>query len=392
MGFLLPLLAMLPMSLASQDAPTLKAYLVRANAINQGSTDDDLEAWARIRRQKALAKETVRLVRIDEVPKEDLKGWYYAFSMAEDYHGAVRVCRRRLAAAETDAERLVAATDLCMSLTEAGRTQEAVSELGKLAPPMGEAALPFRNVVHALLERADRAFDFDRMDRLYRRALATYIEPTDGKPSPNLRERDGLLMAYAEFVGRKKGKQAGIALLTEAMERRPGGSARLTCRAAQMDLIGRPMPELNKTDSIGSFPGFGAWRGKTVLAVFTAHWCGPCIGEIPQLAELLRRRRDLKAVGITAHYGFYNEEKKLTPATESARVSAWMRRYGMTWPMVFTAEADHLKYGVDGLPQILVIDRNGVVRGVKGGFGGDLEDLERMIDQVEQARSARQER
>lgn len=383
MGFLLPLLALLPMTASgAQEPSTLKAYWDRIAAINKTETDDDLEAWARFRRGKAVAKEFVRSVRIEQVPKDELLPWSDVFYNADDREGSVRLVQRYLDLAQTDAERFKGGTALALALTSAGKSSQALKELEKLSPPKGQEGLPFRNAVQHLLEKAKKGLDFEAATRLYRRAGETLEGTTPTTPAQPSRERDGLLIDYAQFVFREKGKEAGKALLNEALVGRPGKGIGLRANIAQMDLIGQRVPELKIKDRIGSFPGFPAWRGKVVLAVFTAHWCGPCIGEVPVLAEMLRRRKDLRVVGVTAPYGFYGEEKGLTAAAESARVATWMRKYGMTWPLVFTDESDHLMYGVQGLPHIVLIDKKGIVRSFDGGFGGDLNELEREIESL----------
>jgi len=123
-------------------------------------------------------------------------------------------------------------------------------------------------------------------------------------------------------------------------------------REVPSPLIGKPAPEfsLPRLDNLAVPLSKQDLEGKVwVLNVF-ASWCLPCREEHPLLMDLARRS-PVPIVGL-------NYKDKPGDAI------AWLGRYGNP----YTATASDLNglvgidYGVYGVPETFVIDRNGVVR------------------------------
>jgi len=64
---------------------------------------------------------------------------------------------------------------------------------------------------------------------------------------------------------------------------------------------GKPAPDFMLTDIVGKEHKLSDYRGKNVLIVFWATWCGPCLIEIPHLIELRNTvsRDDLVILAIS---------------------------------------------------------------------------------------------
>lgn len=102
--------------------------------------------------------------------------------------------------------------------------------------------------------------------------------------------------------------------------------------------------------------------GKVVIVDFWATWCGPCVAELPRLAGLLEKHKDegLAIVGVNNDY----DVRALT--------SFIARRPDVTWTQLFdpTSAANFQNHhltrdsGIQGLPALFVIDRQGVLRSV----------------------------
>ena len=92
-------------------------------------------------------------------------------------------------------------------------------------------------------------------------------------------------------------------------------------------------------------------RGSAVVVNFWASWCVPCQGEAPVLEGAFHRYQShgVKFIGV---------DIKDTP--DDAR--SFLRRYVSTYPNGFDAQKQiYIDYGVYGLPETFVIDRNGMV-------------------------------
>lgn len=55
---------------------------------------------------------------------------------------------------------------------------------------------------------------------------------------------------------------------------------------------GRKAPDFRLTDINGKKHSLSDYRGKNVLLVFWATWCGPCVREIPELIELRKKESE----------------------------------------------------------------------------------------------------
>lgn len=119
-------------------------------------------------------------------------------------------------------------------------------------------------------------------------------------------------------------------------------------------------------------------QGKAVVLNLWASWCLPCKEEAPVLEQIWRanRERGLVVVGL--------DVKDLR---QDAR--RFVRRFELTFPIVFDGPGDTYKdYGLTGLPETFVIDREGkVVHAIVGGVNTD-EDRARLRDAIESALAA----
>jgi thiol-disulfide isomerase/thioredoxin len=135
--------------------------------------------------------------------------------------------------------------------------------------------------------------------------------------------------------------------------------------------------------------------GKVRLIEFTAHWCGPCKNSYPGLRALAERFRgkEFEGVLVTSLYGFIGTQRGLTPEQE---VEADRAYYGKEHelpfrvavnpppkpqPGKFTQPKADEDYRVGGIPQIIIIDRRGVIRQMVTGW--DQGNTKRIGDLIE---------
>jgi len=139
-------------------------------------------------------------------------------------------------------------------------------------------------------------------------------------------------------------------------------------------LLDRPAPAIAVDRAHGQFTGLEAYRGKVLMLEFTAHWCHACHAALPAIRQLYAdmKSRGFEVVALTTYYGFFGSENQRTKDmprdVEFARMPAMLAQQQVTWPMVYTDRATMTAYGVTGIPQIMLLDKQGRIRKIDLGF------------------------
>ena len=149
-------------------------------------------------------------------------------------------------------------------------------------------------------------------------------------------------------------------------------------RGASSGMVGKPGPDFSLDVVANSLApanakklGLAELRGHPVILDFWATWCGPCQAQSPILDGVAHRYADrgVVVVGIDTN-----------DAPGSA--ARWASAHGITYPILFDAEQDAARqYGVESLPTIVVLNREGKVHAVRVGFTdqGEIEGLLRQV-------------
>jgi thiol-disulfide isomerase/thioredoxin len=128
------------------------------------------------------------------------------------------------------------------------------------------------------------------------------------------------------------------------------------------------------TDTAGKPHGLEAYKGRVLVVNFWASWCGPCVREMPALAELSRQYagKGVQFIGI----GVDSQQN----------VQSFLRKVPVDYPIFISGfgGADLARgFGnaAGGLPFTVVIDANGVVRSTKLGEVVP-EELRHTLDEI----------
>lgn len=128
---------------------------------------------------------------------------------------------------------------------------------------------------------------------------------------------------------------------------------RMTATTRRIKLPGTPM-ELEGKRLDGSAFDPKTLAGKVVLVDFWATWCGPCLEEIPN---------------ILAQYDRYHDKgfEVLAISLDETReeLDAFLAEKKLPWPILFSGagfdDPVARRYGVNGIPQLILIGRDGNV-------------------------------
>lgn len=163
-------------------------------------------------------------------------------------------------------------------------------------------------------------------------------------------------------------------------------AARAKADAERNKLKGKPAPVLGANDVLDQDEPMtlASLKGKVVILDFWATWCGPCRRVIPHLVELYNAHKDegLMVLGVTRLYGggFVPGEGSKRDLDKDAEYDVNRRcakAMKMTYPIVFAPDA-FKAYMVKGIPQLVLIDRDGKVRHIQVG-AGDHAELDKLI-------------
>lgn len=248
-------------------------------------------------------------------------------------------------------------------------------------------ALRDRGVYERAAELAKRGYLLADMFTQSRRVGPNLIETV---------ERNQIIMAALavasyERAGRKKeAADLNRVALDFDFNRQPELRAVYENELAAARLIGTPAPELEVSRWIegkqGAPKGLSELRGKVALLDFWAMWCGPCVVAFPRLREFQSKYADrgLEIIGVTKLYGRSDTEESLAREQEFKSLQNYKAKHQLTYPFAVGKMDDvtnEERYGLAGIPTIILIDRSGVVRHVKRGVG-DYRKLEKQIEKL----------
>lgn len=119
----------------------------------------------------------------------------------------------------------------------------------------------------------------------------------------------------------------------------------------------QPAPDFTLPDATGATIRLSDYRGQVVLLNFWATWCEPCRAEIPWFTEFQTtyRNRGLTVIGVSMDQDGW---KLVRPYMDAKK---------MNYKVAVGSEALAQQYGVESLPETLLIDREGRIAAMHVG-------------------------
>lgn len=285
------------------------------------------------------------------------------------------------------------------------RLEKMVDELDTLKDPSTLAA---RFSAHSMMNSYYRGDDIDAGIIKH----STWLIDTGKTLLPDQRRQYGLTIVQAyvnmaeAFAGEGRNDEA-IALLKRAPKEWadvPDVVSRTEPTLERYMLVGTPAAAVTAPRWINAPEGTTSMsmKGHVTLLEFTAHWCGPCRESYPGITRLRSRfeSRGFRVVLATQLYGYFGAERPLEPAAEIDRDRAYLAEHGMTGPVAVgdrvTGRIENgqviyspgpnpndVAYKVGGIPQIQLIDKQGVIRLIMVGYDDANEAaLAKFIDKL----------
>jgi len=124
------------------------------------------------------------------------------------------------------------------------------------------------------------------------------------------------------------------------------------CGKSQVASVGKPAPDFDTVDLQGNVWSLSKLRGKVVFVNFWATWCAPCREEMPAMQRLYVKMPKDKFEMIA----LFNNDK-------SDVAKNFVAKLGITFP-ILSDEFNFAgtKYGLTGLPETFIVDKQGVIR------------------------------
>jgi thiol-disulfide isomerase/thioredoxin len=103
-------------------------------------------------------------------------------------------------------------------------------------------------------------------------------------------------------------------------------------------------------------------HGKVVILTFWATWCAPCREELPNLEGIQEHHGKDRLVVLAVNYR--DSDETISYLKKNARKAAW--KISM---LLDPNGAIAVKYGIDSIPHLFLIGRDGNITAAHSGFG-----------------------
>ena len=184
-------------------------------------------------------------------------------------------------------------------------------------------------------------------------------------------ERGAMLLNASADMATSPEQQAK--LLKRVIKEYPTSSVAKSAEGTlhKLDAIGKPF-DLEFTEAIkGTTVSMKNLKGKVVVIDFWATWCGPCVGEMPNMKKLYAEYKDKGVEFIGVSLDQPKEQGGL------AKLKEFVAKNEIGWPQYYQGngwESDFSRgWGVNAIPAVFVVDPQGKLHSINAR--GKLDEI-----------------
>jgi len=182
-------------------------------------------------------------------------------------------------------------------------------------------------------------------------------------------KNSGANAALMRIAGSAKPEKAKALLKQIAENGPPREAAAAKGQLTKMEALGKPV-DISFKSLDGRVVDINKLKGKVVLIDFWATWCGPCVAELPNVKKTYAKfhEKGFEIIGISLDQS-------------RDKLSKFVEKEKMPWPQHFDGQGWKneyaVKYGIQGIPAMWLIDKKGNLVDMKarGGLDGKVEKL-----------------